>query len=65
MLLNRRSGVSGQFVSFYEKVNEVRDYVRPEVEEIDLALSSVLCGSGEVYGSGQDSNGEDWGSGDE
>ena len=48
-----------------KKVNEVRDYVRPEVEEIDLALSSVLCGSGEVYGSGQDPNGEDWGSGDE
>lgn len=46
-----------------KKVNEVRDYVRPEVEEIDFALSSVLCGSG-VYGSGQDSNGDDWGSGE-
>ncbi len=30
-----------------KKVNEVRDYVRPEVEEIDLALSSVLCQSGD------------------
>lgn len=29
-----------------KKVNEVRVYVRPEVEEIDLALSSVLCQSG-------------------
>ena len=47
-----------------KKVNEVRVYVRPEVEEIDLALSTVLCGSGEVYGSGQDSNGDDWGSGE-
>ncbi len=47
-----------------KKVNEVRDYVRPEVEEIDLALSAnILQGSG-VYGSGQDSNGDDWGSGE-
>ena len=46
------------------KVNEVRGYVRPEVEEISLALSaSILEGSG-VYGSGQDSEGDDWGSGE-
>lgn len=28
-----------------KKINEVQDYVSPEVEEIDLALSTVLCGS--------------------
>jgi len=47
-----------------KKVNEDRVYVRPEVEEIDLALSTVLCGSGDAYGSGQDSEWDDWGTGD-
>jgi len=47
-----------------KQVNEVSVYVRPDVEEIDVALSTVLCGSGDVYGSGQDSEGDDWGSGE-
>ena len=45
-----------------KKINEVRGYERPEVEEIDLALSTVLCGS--VTGTGSGSEGEDWGTGD-
>ena len=39
-----------------KKVNEVRVYVRPEVEEIDLALSSVLCQSGGADITGEGSN---------
>lgn len=44
-----------------KKVNEVRDYVRPEVEEIDLALSAnILQGSGQENLEGEVS-GEDGG----
>ncbi len=39
-----------------KKVNEVRDYVRPEVEEIDLVLSAnILQGSNP----GGEASGED------
>lgn len=47
-----------------KKVNEVRDYVRPEVEEIDLALSANIL-EGSVTGTGQGSTGVDWGIGDD
>ena len=37
-----------------KKINEVQDYVSPEVEEIDLALSTVLCGSMDGEASNED-----------
>jgi len=36
-----------------KKVNEVRDYVRPEVEEIDLALSANILGASNFGVSGE------------
>lgn len=36
-----------------KKENEVLDYVKPEVEEIELELSTVLCGGGSSLMTGE------------
>ena len=45
-----------------KKVNETKDYVKPEVEAFDMMLSSVLCGSGDLEGniSGQNPDGPNY-----
>lgn len=39
-----------------KKVNEVSVYVRPEVEEVNVDLSTVLCESGGATIGGEGSN---------